>query len=589
MKSNSSGLRTTAGIIALLLAAILIAGIFGVPFRATRPPSSKDQPRAHLNTKNSTRFEAATPTELASLVSRAVYPAVDETNRPGAVLLYDPNNWQAGLAATSLLRPMQAVLLPAGEGVAEQIQGLQPSGGSGLEANVFLLDGLEAPDGVSGNDLALADIPAMLTQLEAEPRNVILVDRDNPQTALLAAPWAAYSGDLIVFDPQAAPPGIPGYSLGVDAEGFTRIPGSTPEELAVNFAKYEDSQNPFFGWGMDADTLTGYRAYILANPDQPAIALVGANLATHGKPGPLIWTGAERLPTLVNDYFWSQRAAFWVTPAEGPFHHFWVLGDESLISFAAQSQADYAVEIGPYLGKGIGMSGIDMLAAAWVLFGMASAGWILFHQEKFLAHQNWVMKLAWPLLALMIGPFGILLYYLAYDRPVIHLPNGMLAWDRPLWLQGLVATVSAVGFGASIMIVTGFITTSLGMPLLPNSGAGVFLLGTPMIQVMIINYVVAVIVSWLVFQTPMMAMFYGLAYREALGKALPMVLLSMLAAAVGMNPSMWWFMMSKIPMMPTEELILWFGVMFFTAFVALLVAWPLNYLLVRQHRKSGLM
>jgi hypothetical protein len=63
----------------------------------------------------------------------------------------------------------------------------------------------------------------------------------------------------------------------------------------------------------------------------------------------------------------------------------------------------------------------------------------------------------------------------------------------------------------------------------------------------------------------------------------------MAAAAVGMNPSMWWFMMSKFPMMPTEESILWFGAMFVTAFAAFLIAWPLNYTFVRAQRKAGLM
>jgi hypothetical protein len=87
----------------------------------------------------------------------------------------------------------------------------------------------------------------------------------------------------------------------------------------------------------------------------------------------------------------------------------------------------------------------------------------------------------------------------------------------------------------------------------------------------------------------MMAMYTNKPYRETLGKSLPMVLISMTFAAIGMNPLMWYLMMSKIPMMPTEESILWFGVMFFTAFTALLAAWPLNYVLIRKQNKSGLM
>ena len=61
------------------------------------------------------------------------------------------------------------------------------------------------------------------------------------------------------------------------------------------------------------------------------------------------------------------------------------------------------------------------------------------------------------------------------------------------------------------------------------------------------------------------------------------------AAALGMNPAMWLLMMDHIPMMPTEESILWFGTMFVTAFAAFLIAWPFNYWMVRVQRKSGLM
>lgn len=317
------------------------------------------------------------------------------------------------------------------------------------------------------------------------------------------------------------------------------------------------------------------------------MALLSANLAVRGKPGPLLWSGEQEIPQAVNNYLWSQRAAFWVTPAEGPFHHTYVLGDTAKISFPAQSQADYAVEIGPYRGKGVGLSGVDMMAAAWVVLGLASALWIAFHSAKFIPEQSWTLRLAWPLLALLIGPFGILPYYLAYNRPVIQ-QGEMTMWDRPLWLQGLVATVSAVGFGAAIMVTSGYISTLLGLPLFPAEGP-LFLLGAPMILLMIINYVTAVLISWPLFQTPMLAMFYGISYRQALPKALPMVLISMTAAALAMNPAMWWLMMYNLPMMPTEESILWFGVMFFTSFLALLLAWPFNYGLVRAQRKSGLM
>lgn len=105
---------------------------------------------------------------------------------------------------------------------------------------------------------------------------------------------------------------------------------------------------------------------------------------------------------------------------EGPFHHFWVLGDTAQISFSAQGQADYAVEIGQYRQKGVGLSGRDTIATTWIVLGLASALWIAFHSARFMPQQSWIMRLTWPQLTLMIGPFGILFYMLAYCRPVLR-------------------------------------------------------------------------------------------------------------------------------------------------------------------------
>ena len=578
-------------VVVVVVAALLIAGALAVVYRSTRPPEGYDQSRLHWNTKNSTRFAGSDLATVAARVSRAVYPATQAANRPDVVIVYNPDNWQDGLAAASLLRPLNGVLLPSGPQLEQELDRLQP-GGSGPVGGAQLLlagDAAEPGGGYSAQNITAADVAGLLEQAGAPARHALVVDPADPDTALLAAPWAAYSGDLIIFDPADAPADLPSYSLGdVAADGGQRIAGTTPAATALAFAKYEDPNNPFFGWGFFGPSPTGYRAYTIARPGDPAMALLSANLARRGKPGPLLWANERDLPQSINNYLWSQRAAFWVTPSEGPFHHFWILGDTAKISFPAQSQADYAVEIGPYVGKGAGASGIDMLAAIWVALGLASAGWIAFHEIKFLPHQNWIMRLAWPMLALAIGPFGILFYYLAYRRPVIR-RDKMWMWDRPLWLQALVSTVGSVGFGGPIMVLTGFIITFFGMPLIPNDVPYLFWLGTPMILVMAANYVIAVLVSWPLYQTPMLSMFYGLPYGKTLPKALPVVLGSMASVSLAMFPGMWWLMMMHIPMMPTEESILWFGVMFFTVFMGLLIAWPFNYLFIRVQRKAGLM
>ena len=589
MVNTPSWLKPLGTVVAVLIVALLLAGAVAVPYRSTRSLEGYEQPRVHFNTKNSTRFNGASTAETAALVARAVYPAASETTRPDVIILYDEADWQGGLLATPLLKPLNALLLPDTVS-SDALSELNPAGSEALDgAQLLLVNDATAPDSnLTLQGLTSGAVTGLLEAAGAPPRHVIVVNADDPATALLAAPWAAYSGDLIVFDAAEAPAGLPRYALGNVAVGDARqIGGNSPATTAVAFAGYEDPENPLFGWGMNAASLSGYRAYTLAPAGQPAVALLSANLARRGKPGPLFWSEAQELPQVINNYFFSQRAAFWVTPSEGPFHHFYVLGNTQAISFPAQSQADYAVEIGPYFQKGVGAGPLDMLAAVWVLLGLASAAWIVFHEVKFLPHQHWVMRLAWPLLALMIGPFGIPLYWLAYNRLIIK-RGDMVMWDRPLWLQGMAATASAVGFGGLIMVASGFITTLFGLPLIPARGP-LFWLGTPMILVMIINYVVAVLVSWPLYQTPMIAMFHGVSYQEALPRALPVVLASMAAAALAMNPGMWWLMMSKAPMMPTEESILWLGTMFFSVFLAFLVAWPFNYLFVRQRRKAGLM
>ena len=583
--SSPSWLKPLGVAVAVLVAALLLSGQFAVVASGVAGPTGYDQPRLHFNTKNTTRFAGADAGETAALVARAVYPATEPDNTPETVILYDPADWQGGLAAASLVRPLDALLLPAGPAAEEEIGRLQAIG----NPRVIALNDAAAPTGIETEWVATGDVPRLMEQAGASPRHAIVVDAADPATALLAAPWAAYSGDLVLFDASAAPDGIPLYALGAaEAEGATRIGGGSPAATAMAFAKFEDPANPLFGWGMAEPDPTGYRAYTLARPEAPATALLSANLARRGKIGPLLWSAERTLPPAINAYINSQRAAFWQAPNEGPFHHFWVLGDTAAISFPAQGQADYGVEIGPYRLKGPGAGPLDMLSSVWIALGIASAVWIAVHQAKFLPGLNWVMRLAWPLLAFMVGPFGIPAYVLAYRRPVIK-HGEMTMRDRPLWLQGLAATASAVGFGGAIMVATGYLMTLFGLPLIPNQLDGLFWLGAPMVLVMIANYVVAVLISWPLFQTPMIGMFHGLPYARALPKALPIVLVSMATVSLAMFPAMWWLMMMNLEMMPDEESILWFGVMFLTVFLGFLMSWPFNYAFVRAQRKSGLM
>lgn len=578
--------------IALAVMALLLAAVAAVPLRSLTAPEKGTEGRLHLNTKLTTRLAGADAGQVAASVARAVYPATSAQTAPDLVIAYPPDDWRAGLAAASLIKPLNAVLIPATEDLPDLLAQLRPRGSGALDGARILAvgDGVSAPDGVPSRRVGAGDLPRLRLSVAPAPARAVIVSADDPGTALLAAPWAGYSGDLVVFDQAQAPSGLPRYGLGpVEVDEDRLINEQGPDRTSVAFAAFFAADSGF-GWNINGSTSpTGYRGFVLANRDQPATAVLAANLARRGKPGPLLWSQRQTLPQPVNDFLSSQRPAFWTVPNEGPFDHVYVLGDTNAVSFAAQSQADYALEIGPYRMKGPGAAGMDMLAAAWLLLGFASALWIAVHQTRHLRGQQWVMRLAWPLWAIMAGPLAILTYWLAYRRPVIR-HGQMTMWDRPLWLQGVVATVSAVGFGGTLMITTAWSMTFFGLPLLPNHlPGGLMLLGSPMIWAMIGAYLVAVGVSWLLFQTPMIAMFHGRPYRRAPWTALPVVLASMTSVSVVMFPGMWWLMMANLPMMPSEESILWFGVMAWTVVGGSLIAWPTNYALVRARRKSGLM
>jgi len=344
-----------------LMVAVLLGAALSVPYRWIRDeePSGNDMPRSHYNTKNSTRFTGGTVPETAVLVAQAIYPGTTNANSPDLLIFYDDADWRGGLAAAPLVRSLNALLLPASAAASLPadfaVNGSERFGG----VESLLVDGATIEDNrFSTEALSSNDVAAVLRENGTAPRHAILVNGDNPVTAVLAAPWAAYSGDLIVFDAGDVPADTPVYALGaVDAgedEIAGRIGSGNAATTAVEFATFEDEANPLFGWGFNADSLTGYRGFIIAPEGEPGMGLLGANLARRGKPGPLFWSPQEALPQVVYNYFFSQRAAFWVTPSEGPFHHFYVLGDTNAISFPAQGEADYSVEIGPYFQKGVG-------------------------------------------------------------------------------------------------------------------------------------------------------------------------------------------------------------------------------------------
>lgn len=182
MPSLPRWLQPVGTVIATLVAGLLLAGVAAVVYRAVRPPEGGDQARMHWDTKNTTRFDGATAGAVGALVSRGVYPATEPANTPDVVILFAPEDWRSSLRAASLIRPLNAVLLPAGPEAEAEVARLQPRGSELLDgASVVTLEGAPTPEGADLLPLTTADIiRGLLERAGAPPRHVIVVDPDDP-------------------------------------------------------------------------------------------------------------------------------------------------------------------------------------------------------------------------------------------------------------------------------------------------------------------------------------------------------------------------------------------------------------------------
>jgi len=551
---------------------------------------------ATMQTKDVTRFPANGSGQLSADTAQAARP-------PGANVSYDTvvrvpgGDWQTALSASRLRAASDAIVL----------YGDAPVPGEG--------NGSTAPRNASTVDLSGGDPAQSAARIatrgnasdEGSSNNVIIVSSEAPEWALPAAAWSAYSGDPILYAnedgvPEAtrqaiaelnashayvlAPPGLVSQDglSGLDVE-WTRVAGSTPQDHAVEVAKFRDESRDF-GWGIDERDKVGYDNSMLVNPDRPAQAVASTNLQW-GKAGPILLVHEDgTLPAITENYLWRTQSAWFSTPAEGPFNHVFVLGPLEEISWVSQARSDYAVEITPYRLQGAGMSPLDALSAAWAAFSLLGATFVYTHSRHRIPEMNDWTKLVWPLFTLILGPIGFAFYWLSYRGREIVERDGKKHVVRPYWLKAASATAMGIAFAASTMIAVAYGLTYFGMPLVVFSGQ-FFALGSSMVLTMAVVYVVAFLVSWVVFHVPMFQDSLGLDQQAAARRGFLAVGVSMTSVSVGMMTMMYVLMMLNLPMMPGDDNILWFGVMVFATLVGFCIAWPVNGLLVRKNVKPG--
>jgi Cell wall binding domain 2 (CWB2) len=229
-----------------------------------------------LATKNTTRIDGSDPVADAVAVALAVFPSVVPDGHPSAVALAPTDDWQAAIAAASLMAaPFRAPLLLSGPEVlpaadVDALGRLAPAGNgalggvqlirigdvpapSGLKIATIAGAGTGGGGGAGGNPAAGASagaspyaLAAAIDRYEIAARgkasvNVIIASAQAPTYAMPAAGFAAESGEPILFVDASGVPAVTARQL--TAHGHPHIyvlgpPSVIPATVLDELASY---------------------------------------------------------------------------------------------------------------------------------------------------------------------------------------------------------------------------------------------------------------------------------------------------------------------------------------------------------------
>ncbi|WP_205672137.1 cell wall-binding repeat-containing protein [Ammoniphilus sp. YIM 78166] len=397
-----------AGIIGIA-SLVIIAGCTSkepdtaAPTTPTETPNTVSEPASNqtpwVATKNTTRINTNDPTEAAVLVSQTLWTSTNEQNRPGAVILVNPDDWPIAAVSANLVHfPNNGPLLFTGKNeipeiTLNEIKRLNPTGAQEnqgiqvilvgefdnqvqeqLETLGFKTDHLQAS--------SPADYGKVIDTYYAKaaneiPQSVVIGSMDSPEFTLPAVKWISHMSEplLLVSKDEVPQETVDAlqtrngkaniYLLGPDTVvssaveeqlkqygKVTRISGNDAYENAIAFAQFKDSETQF-GWGI---TKPGHNLSFIPS-GSAGLALAAAPFSHLGKHAPMLWTDNDKMPASVMDYVMSIQPKFELTPSDGPFNHAWLTGAIESFTFDAQAEIDDMLEIVSATGEGHGGHG----------------------------------------------------------------------------------------------------------------------------------------------------------------------------------------------------------------------------------------
>ena len=180
-----------------------------------------------------------------------------------------------------------------------------------------------------------------------------------------------------------------------------------------------------------------------------------------------------------------------------------------------------------------------------------------------------VMKWGWVLVTLYTGPIGFAVYWLSCREPA---PGSHEEFIAPLWKQSVGSTIHCIAGDATGIIVAATITSLLGLPMGLDAA---------------VEYLAGFVFGLLIFQALFMKDMLGGSYWQAVNATWLPEWLSMNAVMAGMIPVMIVLMTRDMDAMEPTSLRFW-GVMSLATSVGALLAYPINWWLVKSHLKHGM-
>ena len=375
---------TLAGVIVVMLVVLApLVAEFGSAGEGMTASTTEN--REHLEmTGTAARLSGEDHIQTAVVYAQTIYAAAQDKDRPGAVILVRDDDEATAIATTRLQHfPVNAPLLyVTGNGTEvpgatmEELHRLEPEGVM-MDNNVqvyvvgnisedvarrvenelgYAVRRLYAPDPIAFTEM----LDEFVATMESNHRDVVLVGSTAaPAYAYPAANWNAHMGHGFAFVtpegvPDAtrrilerswpnypyiyvfAPESVVGQDVMADLAKYghvQRIPGDTPEEMAVRWAGYKDNGLRVTWWVSFRPRSVGWgyaepgHNILLAGPDDWRVIVPSGVLSHMGKHAFLVLTGPNgTLPDAARSYLEVIRPTR-TYPSQQVFNYGWVLGE----------------------------------------------------------------------------------------------------------------------------------------------------------------------------------------------------------------------------------------------------------------------